>query len=79
MNVSPAGDGVTAFSYSAADVAGNASATGSTSVAIDTSAPDVQCVPPDPSAWFATDVTVHCTSTDTHGNTSTTQFTRPST
>ena len=64
VNVSPAGDGVTAFSYSAADVAGNASATGSTSVAIDTSAPDVQCVPPDPSAWFATDVTVHCTSTD---------------
>ena len=62
--VNPPGDGATVVSYSTADVAGNVSAPGSTTVNIDRAAPVPTCTLPDPTAWYKVDVTVSCTATD---------------
>ncbi|HET9728663.1 MAG TPA: hypothetical protein VFR41_04535, partial [Acidimicrobiia bacterium] len=52
------------LSYKATDVAGNASAYGSTSINIDTGAPVANCTVPDNTVWYQANVTVTCHPTD---------------
>ena len=64
--VVPAADGVHIYEFRALDTAGNASATGTATVRIDTTAPIVSSDAP--SAWSNAPVTVHLTAADTGGS-----------
>ena len=64
--VVPATDGVHVYEFRALDAAGNASATGTATVRIDTTAPTVSSDAP--SAWGNAPVTVHLTAADTGGS-----------
>jgi hypothetical protein len=64
VSVNPLSDGASVFTYSAADVAGNVSAPGSTTVNIDRSAPVPTCTLVDPGVWYKVDVSVSCSAAD---------------